>query len=340
MFGSVFLLNAEQNITVKVVSPVDATEIKVPKAIIPPQVHTKYEKKSANESHKKEDIKNPHHEEFGVRFPPHYNEIKNDISMAEEDRLPGDIKNGRVSAYLTGKYLSEQQFVTRLKKNGFIDVAIYPVDPDGNYISIVFTSKELMDASSAHEVGFNATLRALINKKDKTISIVNPRYQLKAFMQDSYNEKLADNILTQMRKAFALKDSNQWVKFSSLSHYSFMKGMPEYKNMQIVAMANSNRYLLEKANRKKKAVFNIRLKNGAYLVGVELSKQTASFVKSIGYANAELLPYPVLIEDNQAKILDPRYYIALMYPSLTPGKFMQIAKVPDMINKECSKIFR
>ena len=76
------------------------------------------------------------------------------------------------------------------------------------------------------------------------------------------------------------------------------------------------------------------------MIGVKLSRSTSRFVKKIGYQNSELLPYPILIENNVAKILDPKYYIAVMYPMLSMSEFMTIASIPDSIQKDCDKVFR
>jgi len=75
-------------------------------------------------------------------------------------------------------------------------------------------------------------------------------------------------------------------------------------------------------------------------VGVKLNKRTIKFPKKIGLNNAGMLPYPLLIENGEAKILDPKYYLSLMYPQLTMEEFMTIATVPDAIVTDCTKVFR
>jgi len=53
-----------------------------------------------------------------------------------------------------------------------------------------------------------------------------------------------------------------------------------------------------------------------------------------------MLPYPILIQDGKAKILDPKYYISYMYPLLKMTEFMTIATVPDAMVKDCERVFR
>ena len=82
------------------------------------------------------------------------------------------------------------------------------------------------------------------------------------------------------------------------------------------------------------------LENGSTLIGIQLSKRTGTFTRRIGRNNAAMLPYPVLIENGKAKILDPKYYIAYMYPMLQMSEFMTIATIPDAMIKDCEKVFK
>ena len=53
-----------------------------------------------------------------------------------------------------------------------------------------------------------------------------------------------------------------------------------------------------------------------YITFIELDKRTNAFVKKIGTDKAELLPWPVLIENGEAKALKAEYFIAISYPLL------------------------
>jgi len=87
-------------------------------------------------------------------------------------------------------------------------------------------------------------------------------------------------------------------------------------------------------------LFEVKLENGAILVGIELNKRTAKFPSKIGTANASVLPYTVLIEKGEAKSLAPKYNIALYYPLLTMSKFMTIATIPGAITTELGNAFK
>jgi hypothetical protein len=188
--------------------------------------------------------------------------------------------------------------------------------------------------------GFASTLRVVIDTQNELINISSPIYVMKAFMQEEYDSKLAEDVLKRLRENFeGLNNSKEIVKFSVLEHYQFMENMPFYQDMQVVAIGN-NEDLLSKVKASKSVVYEQHLSNGSIVVGVELGKRTSKFVKKIGYLNSGLLPYPVLIENGEAKILEPRFYIAVMYPTLQMSEFMTIATVPGAIASDCDKMFR
>lgn len=258
----------------------------------------------------------------------------------KEEILVGDIKNGRVAAYLYSALLSVDEVKVNLEKAGFTILDSFKIDKKGKVTSIVFTNKEMQKAASKKMRGFAASLRVTVDSINKVTVISNPIYVMAAFMQKEYDEVLATKTLKQLRDNFTdLKNSEEIVKFKVLERFHFMENMPYYQDMKTIKKAK-NKTLLAKAKKSKKVVFEQKLDNGSILIGVQLSKRTTKFVKKIGYKNSGLLPYPVLIENGEAKILEPQYYIAVMYPMLKMSKFMTIATVPGAIGKDIDKIFR
>ncbi len=266
--------------------------------------------------------------------------------MMEEQSAPekkigvGDVQDGRVAAYLHAPFMSPKDVVKTLESAGFTILANHKVDKKGKVTSIVFTNAEIQKASAKDLRGFAGALRITLDKKSKLLNISNPIYMQRAFMQDEYDAALAEKTLSTIRNAFKdLKNSDEIIKFRVLERFQFMEGMPRYADMQVIKKA-SNAALLKSAQKSKKVVYEQKLENGAIVVGVKLGKRTTKFIKKTGYENAGLLPYPVLIENGEAKILDPKYYIAVMYPLLKMSQFMKIATVPGAISKDVDKIFR
>ena len=273
------------------------------------------------------------------RFPPNYF-TKKEVKKEPQKVEVGQVSNDRIAAYLQAPLLTQDEVVTKLKAAGFTLLSSYKVDKKGKVTSIIFSDETLTKKASTKGRGFAASLRLLIDEKNNQVSISNPVYVQKAFLQDDYDDALAQSALKRLRDNFeGLQNSKDVVKFIRLPRYKFMNGMPVYEDM-IVVKEGSNETLLEKARKSKKVVFEQKLDNGSTLIGVKLSKRTSKFVKKIGYQNAELLPYPVLIEDGKAYTLAPKYYIAVMYPLLSMSEFMKIATVPGAINKDIDKIFR
>jgi hypothetical protein len=278
---------------------------------------------------------------FSKRIPPNYippeQRGKKEKAQNTNTKL-GEVVNGKIPAYLRGKYIDVKTAQKQLKDAGFTIVSTSTVNKKGDLISIVFTSPELIKMASKTNRGFMASLRLLVNKRDNHISITNPLYLAKAFMQDDFDEKVPKEILTKITSNFSnLLNSKDNLKFQLLPKYQFMHGMPRYEDMTVVARGDK---LLDKIKDNKKVVFIQKLENGSTLIGVKLGKRTRKFTDRIGTNNAALLPYPILIENNEAKIMDPKYYISVMYPRLQMSEFMTIATVPGAIVKDCQRVMK
>ncbi len=277
---------------------------------------------------------------FSKRYPPNYTPLKNRLVTKIEAKKTevGEPVNGRISINLIGDLIKTKEAKAKILKAGFEIVKVYHINKRRSLVSIVFTNSELKKMASKQGGGFAGTLRLLIDKKDKIIAITNPLYTTKAFLQDDFDKKSAEKLLFSITKEFTgLKNSLDKFKFQGLPKYQFMNGMPFYKDM--VEVANGSN-LLDKLKNNKRVLFVLNLDKDSTLIGVRLSKRTKKFPKKIGLTNAGILPYPILIEDGKAMILDPKYYISVMYPNLKMEEFMTIATIPEAIVKDCSRVFR
>lgn len=248
-----------------------------------------------------------------------------------------------ISTYLLGGYVDVETAEAKLKEAGFDVVTAYEVDKKGLYTSIVFTNSALKEAANKPGRGYAAVLRLLVNGEKQEIRITNPTYYGKAFLQDEFDYQTALTIEKSLSAVFGeLKGSDDKWAFDGLADYHFMMGMPYYNEQALLAEGESSE-LLEKAKGYKKGkgmLFELQLAEGRTLIGYALGKRTSKFVKKIGFQNANILPYTVLIEDGKAKALAPKYYIAISYPRLTMGEFMTIASVPGAIEKDLAKPFK
>jgi len=276
---------------------------------------------------------------FSKRYPPSYVPLEERVlDKLGEDEVVGDVNNGRVAVNLVGEFLDVDEVIERLKRAGFEIVAVTPLNSSKDLVSIVFTNRALKEMASSPKRGFLATLRVVVDKKNRFISFINPLYVAKAFLQDEFDKKRAKEILDKILKEFPdLKNSADKYKFQALSNYQFMEGMPKYGDMIELAKGDN---LLQRAKSNKSVAFIEELDNNSSLIGINLSRRTGKFVEKIGRKNGVLLPYPILIENSRAYILDPKYYISLMYPNLKMEEFMKIATTPGAIVKECKRVFK
>ena len=278
---------------------------------------------------------------FSKRYPPNYIPLRDVIDkMGKESssNRVGYINHGRVSVNLIGDLIKTKDAKAKLIKAGFEIVKVYHINKRRSLVSIVFTNDTLKKMASKNGRGFAGTLRLLIDKKDKIFAITNPLYITKAFLQDDFNKKSSEKLLNMITEEFkGLRDSLDRFKFQGLPKYQFMEGMPHYQDM--IEVGNGDN-LLDKVKNNKRVAFVLNLDKDSTLVGVKLSKRTKKFPKKIGLKNAGLLPYPLLIENKKAMILDPKYYISVMYPNLKMEEFMTIATIPEAIEKDCGRVFR
>ena len=256
----------------------------------------------------------------------------------------GMTKNGRVPAYLRGAYMEASEAKKLLSDAGFKVLSTSEVDKKGLLTTIVFTNEALSKLANKKNRGFIASLRVLIDNDNKQLTVSNPLYFSRAFMQDDHDEKIAVEVLKAINKTFGdLKASKDNLKYTLLPKYQFMFAMPYYQDMIEVGDAKNSQKLLEKVKAYKggkNLVFEQVLSKDQILIGVKLGKRTSKFINKAGTNNALLLPYPILLENGVAKILDPKYYIAISYPMLKMSQFMKISTIPGAIQNECEKLFK
>ena len=274
---------------------------------------------------------------FSKRTPPGYIPPEQRQAKAEEandNRPAGEITNGRLSLYLRGAYRDADAVKKALEAQGFVVIAQVPVDRKGKLVVTVFGDKPEAKTHSP----FAEEWRILSDGINKTIAIQNPLYIAKAYEGKEANLDEARKRLKRLRDAFGdLRNGKDRLKVTRLADYRFMKGVPGYGDMVTLAQGDN---LLKKTEDKKGVVYRHTLANGDTIIGINFSRRTQKFVKKIGVQNAALLPYPILITKEKAVMLDPKYYIALMYPSLQMSQFMAIATIPGAIVEEAKKLFK
>jgi len=246
-----------------------------------------------------------------------------------------------VPAYYYAEYAETEKVKERLESAGFEIVSDYPVTEKSE--TIIVTDDELKAVATAPGRGFAAIQRILVDREHQRVSVSNPVYFGRAFLQDDFDIAKANSVTEKLREALGtLTPSPDEYEFGALADYQFMVGMPMYQEPFVLGEGN-NSVLLDKLrtfNDGDSVVFTLDLGNDRTLVGYVLSKQTSGFVSKIGTQNAEILPYTILIENGRATALAAKYYLAISYPLLSMGEFMTIATVPGAIERELEQPFK
>ena len=247
-----------------------------------------------------------------------------------------------VSTYFNAPFMSTDAVQETLKANGFEILSVSKVTKAKMDV-VVFTNDHLKALANKPGRGFVAgAMRVLVNTKDNNLRITNPRYFIRAFLQQDY--KLDDEapVLAAINTAFTglTPSADKW-EFDGLSNYQFMVSRPYYQDT-IVAGEGENAALKAKLEKKtkKNLIFKLELAEGRTLYGVNLSKRTMKFADKIGTSNAGLLPWMVLVEDGKATAMKADYYIALSYPLLDLMGFATIMTVPGSVIKDLEKYLK
>lgn len=246
-------------------------------------------------------------------------------------------------AYLIGDYQKSKSVVSKLKKVGFTIVSTSKVGKKKMDL-VIFSHPGIDKLANQDKRGFLAgALRVLINKKDKEIRITNPNYFLAAFLQETYDESEATKYSDLLHKAFKdlKKSKDKWPE-NTLQNFQYMMSQPYYQDVSILAEGDTKTLVkkIDKKVKKKQFIFKVQLNPDRFVYGVMPSKRASKFVDKIGPENALALPWMILIENGEAKMMRGQFYIALTYPLLSMGTFMTIATVPGAIEKDMKKLFK
>lgn len=248
-----------------------------------------------------------------------------------------------VHAYLLGAMMSSQEVSAKLGAAGFEVLGSFEVNPKEKLQTVIYTNEAMKAMANKPGRGFAAIGRVLVDAGRNQISVSNPVYFGKAFMQNEADYAALNAIKVSLNSALGgLSEASDKWQYAALADYHFMVGMPYYQDSAVIGEGDSEE-LVKKAQTFKKGashLFTLKIAEGKYLVGYDLDKRTAKFPEKIGTHNSGLLPYTILIENNEARILAPKFYLAVSYPQLTMGEFMKIATVPGAIEKDLSRAFK
>ena len=218
-----------------------------------------------------------------------------------------------IPTYFVAKASTVSAVKGNLEGVGFEVLSTYKVTPSKTVITV--TNSELKNANT-----FVSAINVLVNA-NKEVKVQNPNYYGLAYGVGKFPQTV-NNLASALG---TLKGSKEGLKASKLPKYHFMFGMP-YFNEQIVVGGSTP---------TKSVLYKLTLPNGSVLVGHKLSPANRGFLAKINSMdNAALLPYQSLISGGKAKIMNPKYYLAVSLPNLKMGDFMKISDIPTKIEND------
>lgn len=248
----------------------------------------------------------------------------------------------KISTYKHAVYKNANDVKRALTTNGLQVVGEYNAMQNSDYHVIAYTCPTLTKYASQKGRAFAGVQKVLINNKDKELVLTNPQYFLHAFMQDDFQVEGAKKVNNKLVSAFGtLKNSEDALDDDEIAEYHFMMAMPYYEDMIAVAKGDNLKEKLEK-NATKNIVFTLEAGEATlYGVAMPTEKGEKYYVSEIkGEKQSAFLPYMVVVEGNTAKILHPKYYLAIAFPNLSMGEFMAISGTPGDIEEYFTSLFK
>jgi len=240
----------------------------------------------------------------------------------------------KLTAYYTSNPQTVEKLKFKLEINGFDILAVDEIFKNKTVIS--FTNEALQNTNS-----FLSVLHISVSK-DVEIRVQNPSYFGAAFLQDKFKYGQFTKTLKALESTLGeMYEAKDKLGLSNLANYHFMLGMPHFNDMIVVARGNDIVERVTETNTTKHISYVLKLPNGSTLVGHKLDPHTYDYLKKIkAQKNAQIFPYEVMIKDEKAVMLSPKYYLALSLPLLSMTDFLKIASAPDEIEKDIRVVYK
>jgi hypothetical protein len=235
--------------------------------------------------------------------------------------------------------------VEKLEAAGLEVVGRYEPYPDASAVIIGATSDSLRKAAASDPYGgFGAVVRVAVtdNAGSIEVSYLNPLYIGHAYHIGDLSE-VAEEFAAALGKGetFGAKG----LSAEELDGYHYMMFMPYFKDRRVIARFDSHEEAVSKVTKALEdsgsdmsPVWTVTLDDKQTLIGVQLDAgkwadgRIAEIMAKIDTGtprSTASLPWELLISGTELVYLPGKYRIAVMFPDLTMGTFMQISGVPD-----------
>ena len=233
----------------------------------------------------------------------------------------------------------------RLKSNGLDVVGSY--SPQTNTVIIVATNKTMKQHAAKSEYGgYGAAVRISVTKMgdEVQVSYTNPNYLNAIYRMKGSLSGIAGKLATALGKTKTF-GSKEGIKDSDLRDWHYMFGMPYFDDPIELAEHDSYQAAVNKVASNLKSgtagltqVYRIDIPGKEETVfGVAISQgkgadQTImSTIDVEKHKHTAHLPYELLVSGDTVYTLNGKFRIAISFPDLTMGQFVEIRDAPDQI---------
>ena len=269
-----------------------------------------------------------------------------------------------LSPYTWGEKLPEAELGAQLKKveqklktGGFTVVGRHTPKGIPGQASVIVTDSNLLKAIG--ELGGTAIVAAPIRvgvDQAGAVSYTNPEYWYRAYLQGQFPKVAALVKATQDRLRKTLGDGAAFggdVPVADLAEYRYMASMEQFDSYRHLLFTAPSFEIAVKTIREnlakgvadtavvyeivqadsRQAVFGVAMQDSFRGDAWWVNKLGANGPKHIA-----ALPYEIFVADNKVYSLYGRYRIALAWPALSMGDFMNIRYAPDVIEKTMNRV--
>jgi hypothetical protein len=248
----------------------------------------------------------------------------------------------------------------KIKEAGYEILGTYAPGNQSDLKVLVFTNEttKALCANTASQGLIAATYRIGMEKTESGVAIttVNPMYQWRAYLTEDFDDQASafDDLYSKYESFCKNLGNGKLEPFGGsqdaddLEDYHYMFGMPYYDDQVSLNEFGSYGEAVSSIEKKLKTTAGVShvytLKNdqkqsaiyGIGLVDGEIGE--SHFLSIIGQSHVAALPYELIVDGNEVKMLHGRFRFALYWPELTMGTFTKIMSTPGDVESIMKKL--
>ncbi len=244
---------------------------------------------------------------------------------------------------------------SRLKKAGLEIVGQYTPYPGAVIFGV--TSAELKKQSSqTKHGGFAAVMHVAVTAtaEGHEISYTNPSYFGYAY-QIGALEKFDKQLAAALGSVNTFGSQNG-ISAKDLGNWRYMWGMPYFQDAVTLEKFPSHQAAVEAVTKAlshpesdMRQIWRVEVDSKQTLFGVDLKggywsnnrlMQIMAKLNTGGPKHTASLPWEILVYENTVVYLPGKYRIALAFPELSMGNFMEISDVPSKMDESAEKLIK